>query len=122
MVKIVISFKDVTFNTKYKAIPEYLMTDEFDGGCTMSYNNGIADGWIAKRWNPDVQYRFAILMKALGKEFDGKIEGINLQETAVGANGDIDIILLPKRYTECIKENMLALKKAFSKIDHYAIR
>jgi hypothetical protein len=114
--KLFIQFQDVTFNTKYKAIPEYLMTDEFDGGCTMSYNdNGIADGWIAKRWNPDVQYRFAILMKALGKEFDGKIEGINLQETAVGANGDIDTSFTPKRYTECIKENMLALKKAFPK-------
>jgi hypothetical protein len=52
-------------------------------------------------------------MKALGKEFDGKIEGINLQETAIGANGDIDTIFSPKRYAECIKENMLVLKKAF---------
>lgn len=112
--KLFIQFQDVTFNTKYKAIPEYLMTDEFDGGCTMSYNdNGVADGWIAKRWNPDVQYCFALLMKALGKEFDGKIEGVNLQETAVGANSDIDTSFTPKRYTECLKENMLALKKAF---------
>jgi hypothetical protein len=114
--KLFIQFQDVTFNTKYKAVPEYLMTDEFDGGCTMSFNdNGIADGWITKRWNSNVQYRFALLMKELGKEFDGKIEGINLQETAVGANGDIDTSFTPKRYTECLKENMLALKKAFPK-------
>jgi hypothetical protein len=62
------------------------MTEEFDGGCIKSYNdNGVADGWIAKRWNRQVQHRFSLLMKALGKEFDGKIEGINLQETAIGA-------------------------------------
>jgi len=113
--KLFIQFQDVTFNTKYIAIPEYLMTEEFDGGCTLSYNdNGVAEGWIAKRWNPDVQYRFALLMEALGKEFDGKIEGINLQETAIGANAEIDTSFSPKRYSVCLKENMLSLKKAFS--------
>jgi len=112
--KLFIQFQDVTFNTKYKAIPDYLMAEEFDGGCTKSYNdNGVADGWVAKRWNPEVQHQFALLMKALGKEFDGKIEGINLQESAVGANGDIDTSFTPKRYNECLKENMLLLKKAF---------
>jgi hypothetical protein len=60
-----------------------------------------------------VQHQFALLMNALGKEFDGKIEGINLQESAVGVNGDIDTTFTPKRYTECLKENMLLLKKAF---------
>ena len=112
--KLFIQFQDVTFNSKYKAIPDYLMAKEFDGGCTKSYSdNGVADGWVARRWNPKVQYQFALLMKALGKEFDGKIEGINLQESAVGANGDIDTSFTPKRYTECLKENMLLLKKAF---------
>jgi len=112
--RLFIQFQDVTFNTKYKAIPDYLMTEEFNGGCTKSFNdNGIADGWVAKRWNSQVQHQFALIMKALGKEFDGKIEGINLQESAVGANGDIDTSFTPQRYTECLKENMLALKKAF---------
>jgi len=112
--KLFIQFQDVTFNPKYKAIPDYLMTDEFDGGCIQSYNdNGIAEGWIAIRWNTQVQYRFALLMKALGKEFDGKIEGINLQETAIGPVGNTDPSFTSERYSECIKENMLALKIAF---------
>jgi hypothetical protein len=112
--KLFIQFQDVTFDTNFKAVPDYLMTEEFDGGCTMSFNeNGVADGWITKRWNQQVQHRFALIMKALGKEYDGKIEGINLQETAIGVNGDIDTTFTPERYTECLKENMLALKKAF---------
>lgn len=112
--KLFIQFQDITFDTKYKAIPTYLMNEEFDGGCTLSYNDeGIADGWVAKKWNPQVQHRFALLMKALGKEFDGKIEGVNLQESAVGASRDVDTTFTPQRYTESLKINMLALKKAF---------
>jgi hypothetical protein len=61
--KLFIQFQDVTFDTLYKAIPDYLMTEEFDGGCTFSFNdNGIAEGWVAKRWNQQVQHRFALLM------------------------------------------------------------
>lgn len=112
--KLFIQFQDVTFDTAYKAIPDYLMTEEFDGGCTKSLDDhGVADGWVTKRWNQQVQHQFALLMKALGKEFDGKIEGINLQESSVGVNGDGDTSFTPKRYAECLKENMLALKMAF---------
>lgn len=112
--KLFIEFQDVTFDTKYKAIPDYLMSEEFDGGCIMSYDDkGVADGWVAKRWNSQVQYRFALLMKSLGKEFDGKIEGINLQESSVEVNGVMDTSFTPKRYAESLKINMLALKNAF---------
>ncbi|UOB16253.1 hypothetical protein [Abyssalbus ytuae] len=114
--KLFIQFQDVTFNTSYIAVPDYLLTDEFDGGCTPAYNDeDIAEGWVAKRWNSQVQYRFALLMNALGKEFDGKIEGINLQETAVGVNGNRDTSFTPQHYTKALKSNMLALKKAFPK-------
>ena len=112
--KLFIQFQDVTFDPKYKAIPDYLLAEEFDGGSTLSYNdNGVADGWVTKRWNPQVQHRFSLLMNALGKEFDGKIEGINLQESAVGVNSEIDTTFTPERYTESLKINMLSLKKAF---------
>jgi hypothetical protein len=114
--KLFVQFQDVTFNTEYKAIPDYLMTEEFDGGCILSYNDDkIADGWVNKRWNPQVQHRFALLMNALGNEFDGKIEGVNLQESAVGIDGETDPSFTPERYAECLKENMLSLKKAFPK-------
>ena len=36
---------------------------------------------MARRWDPPVQERFHKLLLALGKEFDGKVEGINLPET-----------------------------------------
>ncbi len=112
--KLFIQFQDVTFNPKYKAIPDYLLTEEFDGGCVQSVDdNGVSDGWVAKRWNPKVQQRFALLMQELGKAFDGRIEGINLQESAVGVNRDSDPTFTPKRYAECLKENMNVLRKAF---------
>ena len=112
--KLFIQLQDVSFNTKYKAIPDYLLSKEFDGGCiNSSDDDGVADGWVAKRWNPKVQQRFAKLLNALGKEFDGKIEGINLQESAVGVNNDIDTTFTPERYAQCLKENMLALRLSF---------
>ena len=77
--------QDATFNPQYCGIPKYLLTDEYDGGSIPQFDeNGETVGWVAKRWNPKVQERFALLLKALGKEFDGKVEGINLQESAIG--------------------------------------
>lgn len=112
--KLFIQFQDVTFDPKYKATPDYLLTAEYDGGCVQSINdNGVADGWITKRWNAKVQQRLALLFAALGKAFDGKIEGINLQESAIGFNVVGDNSFTPVRYAECLKENMLALKTAF---------
>jgi len=112
--KLFIQLQDATFNPKYIGIPAYLLTEEFDGGSTPQYNdNGVQEGWLAKRWNPDVQNRFALLLEALGKEFDGKVEGINLQESAIGVNSETDTTFTPQRYTESLKINMLALKKAF---------
>jgi hypothetical protein len=112
--KLFIQLQDATFNPQYIGIPDYLLTDEFDGGSIPQFNgNGEVAGWVAKRWNPKVQYRFALLLKALGKEFDGKVEGINLQESAIGDKSKIDSSFTPQRYTESLKINMLALKKAF---------
>jgi len=114
--KLFIQLQDATFNPKYVGIPAYLLTEEFNGGSTLQFNdNGVAEGWVAKRWNSKVQNRFALLLQALGKQFDGKAEGINLQESAVGVNNEIDSTFAPDRYTESLKTNMLALKKAFPK-------
>jgi hypothetical protein len=112
--KLFIQLQDATFNPKYNGIPAYLLTEEFDGGSTPQFNDhGVAEGWVAKRWNSKVQNRFALLLEALGKEFDGKVEGINLQESAIGVNSEIDSTFTPGLYTESLKINMLALKKAF---------
>jgi hypothetical protein len=45
---------------------------------------GVFDGWVARRWDPAVRARFARLLEALAREFDGLIEGVNLPETASG--------------------------------------
>ena len=112
--KVFIQLQDVTFNPKYKAIPDYLFTDEYEGGAILHYNDeGKPDGWVAKRWNKKLRERFALLLLALGKEFDGKIEGINLQETAIGVRQNADSSFSEQAYLNALKENMLALKKAF---------
>jgi hypothetical protein len=109
--KIFIQMQDVTFSNKYKAVPGYLLSDEYDGGAVQQYNDdGSPGGWVAKRWNKKVRERFSLMLEALGKEFDGKIEGINLQETAIGVK---DSSFSEPEYVEGIKANMYALKKAF---------
>jgi hypothetical protein len=82
-----IQLQDATFNPNYKGIPAYLETDVYDGGAIYQRaDSGKLDGWTAKRWNKNVQARFARLLTALGQVFDGKIEGINLQESAIGVS------------------------------------
>jgi hypothetical protein len=109
--KLFIQIQDVTFSPKYKAVPGYLLTSEYDGGAVMQYNDDESlGGWVAKRWNKKVRERFSLLLQELGKEFDGKIEGINLQETAIGVR---DSSFSELDYINALKENMLALKKAF---------
>ena len=56
-----------------------------------------------------------MLLQALGKEYDGKIEGINLQETAIGVNSKTDTSFSDQGYVQGLKKNMLALKKSFPK-------
>lgn len=109
--KLFIQLQDVTFNPKRKAVPNYLLTTEYDGGAVLQYNDdNMPVGWVAKRWNKNVRERFAKLLQALGREFDGKIEGINLQETSIGVK---DSSFSEVKYVSGLKENMLALKKAF---------
>lgn len=112
--RLFIQLQDVTFNPKYKAIPTYLQSEEYEGGAVIQYDdNGNPDGWVAKRWNEKVRERFALLLTALGKEFDGKIEGINLQETSIGVSLKTDSTFSELKYVAGLKANMLALKKAF---------
>ncbi|MFT3980449.1 MAG: hypothetical protein QM687_08270 [Ferruginibacter sp.] len=109
--KLFLQLQDVTFNATYKAVPDYLLTAEYDGGAVLQYNNdGKPAGWVAKRWNKKVRQRFSLLLRALGKAFDGKIEGINLQETSIQVK---DSGFSEMEYVNGLKENMLALKKAF---------
>ena len=112
--KLFIQIQDATFNPGYKAIPGYLFTAEYDSGAALQYNDeGKPEGWVAKRWNKKVRERFALLLQAMGKEFDGKIEGINLQETAIGISNKSDRGFSEQAYLAGLKANMLAMKKSF---------
>jgi hypothetical protein len=111
---IFIQLQDASFNPKNKVVPDYLFTDEYNGGATLQYNdNGKAEGWVAKRWNKKVRERFGLLLKALSNAYDGKIAGINFQETSIGVSSQTDTSFTEQGYVEGLKENMLALKKAF---------
>ncbi len=54
--RLFIQLQDVTFNIKYKAVPDYLLTEEYDGGVVMQYNDDDSPGgWVAQRWNKKVR-------------------------------------------------------------------
>lgn len=114
--KLFIQLQDATFNPKVRGVPEYLNTSEYDGGSIPQLNDfGKADGWSAKRWNNKVQNKFALLLAALGSAFDGKIEGLNLQETAIGVSPGRDPSFTYSGYRDAIKANMLSMRKAFTR-------
>jgi hypothetical protein len=122
--KLFIQLQDATFDEAYVCVPVYLREDAaFRGGVARKYtikkddeSTATSDGWVARRWDPAVRERFAKLLDALGKEFDGRIEGINLPETSVdfGESGQ----LFPEgfsfvSYVDGVKANMTAARAAF---------
>jgi len=124
--KLFVQLQDVTFNEKRINVPKYLLEDpQYNGGAHKQYRvpkndeeQAVVEGWMSRRWDPAVQERFHKLLFALGKEFDGKIEGINFAETSsgVGRTGR----LFPKGFTfeiyrDGIITNMKALRRAFPK-------
>ncbi|MEM8484376.1 MAG: hypothetical protein AAF564_02450 [Bacteroidota bacterium] len=112
--KLFVQLQDVTFYPKYKAVPNYLLSDVYDGGVVAQYYaDGQPGGWVAKRWSEKVRVEFARFLQAFGEAFDGKIEGINLQETAIEIGEDPGDGFTEEKYVAGLKANMLALKKAF---------
>lgn len=122
--KLFLQLQDVSFYDSIINVPSYLREDPvYRGGVAPQYEiaGGREDaarrgGWIARRWDPAVRERFRLLLLALGREFDGKIEGINLAETSVvfGETGK----LFPagftyEAYRDGILENLAALGEAF---------
>ena len=120
--KLFIQLQDVTFSSKWVPVPRYMTRDTtYHGGANQQYANNddvraVAQGWMARRWDPAVQARLYKLLSALGGKFDSRIAGINFAETSVefGESGR----LFPsgftfERYRDAIIENIRALKRAF---------
>lgn len=122
--KLFVQLQDVNFDTSLvKPVPDYLINDKhYHGGVSLKYDTRDddvvirQDGYVARRWDRAVADRFFNLLKVLGERFDGKIEGINLPETAVGF-GDTGKLypegFTPEVYRDAIQEYMKRAKIAF---------
>jgi len=123
--KLFIQLQDVSFSVKRNHAPGYLLVDTiYHGGTNKQYNfkddsetEYEEAGWAVRRWDREVQKRLHKLYQALGKEFDGIIEGINTAETALDfGKGPLHPPGFSfERYKDAIIENLAALKKAFPK-------
>ncbi len=81
-----------------------------------------AYGWTTMQWNPAVRIRFQGLLKALAARFDGKVEGVNLPETAIDIDMKADTTGFScDAYFEAELENLTAARAAFamSKVVQY---
>ena len=124
--KLWIQIQDVTFGDRWVPVPRYLTRDPiYNGGADHQYKYKVDDeehattsGWAARRWDPAVQERFHKLLFALGKEFDGRIEGINFAESSISF-GDTGRLYpkgyTPEAYRDALITNLKALKRAFPK-------
>jgi hypothetical protein len=122
--RLFIQLQDVTFSESRINVPQYLLRDPiYNGGANKQYEfkgdghgRPVVAGWAARRWDPAVQERLHKLLFALGKEFDGRIEGINLAESSLGF-GTSGRLHPPgfsfEIYRDAIITNMKALKRAF---------
>ena len=110
--KLFVQLQDATFHPSFKATPTYLHTQEYGGGVVPQIDDeGKREGWVARRWDEGVQSRFIALLNQLGKAFNGEIEGINLQETAINVEKSAN--LSSAQYAAAIRRNMRALGRAF---------
>ncbi|WP_246183698.1 hypothetical protein [Pandoraea anhela] len=117
-----VQIQDRFFEPTARNIPAYLLQDPiYHGGLVPQYDNPgenrpIGHGWVAQQWNPAVQERYQQLLAALAKEFDGRVLGINLPETAI----DIDIKrdktgFTCDKYFDATLKNLEFARKAFRK-------
>jgi hypothetical protein len=131
--KLFVQLQDVSFEEAIVNVPDYLRSDpEFGGGVARQYSFEdddetvpIAEGWVARRWDPVVRARFIKLLQVLGQELDGRIEGLSLPETSVGF-GESGELHPPgftfEGYFQGVKILMAAARDAFgrSQVVQYA--
>lgn len=124
--RLFIQLQDATFSDTAINVPTYLLRDTiYNGGADKQYefkgddeDQPYVAGWVARRWDPAVQERFHKFLLALGKELDGRIEGINFAETSMGFGSSGRFFprgFSHERYRDAIVANMKALKRAFPK-------
>jgi hypothetical protein len=91
--RLFVQVQDRFFEPSHRAVPRYLLEEPIYGGglAPQGDNPGeglpASSGWVAQQWNPAVRQRFQALLSALAREFDGRVYGVNLPESAA----DIDL-------------------------------
>ncbi|MFM9380545.1 hypothetical protein [Pseudomonas sp. UV AK001] len=133
--KLWIQLQEKSFQPNVKNVPDYLLHDPIYNGGVLKQSMLSAPerdpdkpesddeyGWSAKMWEKPVRDRFQKLIAALGKELDGRIEGINFSESSIeiGVEQPDGTTLFPKDfdpkvYVDSINSNMQALSRAFRK-------
>jgi hypothetical protein len=116
-----LQIEDRFFQVNARWLPEYLLTDpEYGGGWAPQYDDRggsqVAHGWVARQWDPKVRARYQALIAALARQFDGRILGFNLEESAAGISRDSP----PQGYScdayfEATKDNILFARAAFKR-------
>ncbi|MDO8064843.1 hypothetical protein [Janthinobacterium sp. SUN206] len=130
--KLWIQLQEKSFTPRHN-VPAYLLSDpRYQGGIIKQSmlsaperdpHKPVTDdeyGWSPKMWEQPVRDRYQRLIRALGQEFDGKIEGINFSESSIDIgveDGKGNTIFpddfKPQQYVDAIKENMRVLAGAF---------
>lgn len=91
--KLFIQIQDRFFEPSHRNIPDYLLQEPlYQGGLVAQVDNPGENkppvaGWVTQQWHAPVRARFQQLLQALAQEFDGRVWGVNLPETAI----DIDM-------------------------------
>lgn len=120
--KLFIQVQDRFFQPEARHVPRYLLEEpQYGGGLAAQVDNpgeGLpaGSGWVALQWNPQVRRRYQKLLLTLGKQFDGRVYGVNLPESSI----DIDIKgdktgFTCDKYFNAELENLKAAKSAFKK-------
>jgi hypothetical protein len=116
--RLFIQIQDASFDENIRPFPRYLLEDPaYHGGADHQVGeDNVPCGWVARRWDIAVQERFHRLILALGKEFDGRVEGINLPETAIDVASNERLWpkgFTPEIYCDAVVTNLAVLKRAF---------
>ena len=121
--------------TPRRNVPDYILNGErYNGGVIKQSmltaperdsNVPLRDdeyGWSARMWEQPLRERYQELVRQLGKEFDGKIAGINFSESSIDMgveNADGTTVFpedfKPQGYVDAIQENMRVLAAAFTR-------
>lgn len=119
--KLFVQIQDRFFLSRYRNIPEYLLTDPaYGGGLAPQIDNPGENvpkqqGWVAVQWNDALRARFQALLRALGETFDGRIYGLNLPESSADVDSEKDDTgFTCDGYFEASLSNINAARAAFA--------